>query len=520
MVERNYLLITLRVCSVALLALLLTELSKIYNPEIYNVWNVLSIIGMLRDIFAFILYIILFYLINGLVFIAVGIATLFGISANFILNFGYNITQNLIGRWFKFTFIDSTIETTSPTVDQAIQGLKDLFEAISSDLYMIGLQILVIAMFFYALRGALTSNPGDSVRVIMYLNAIIAIPLFFLQIVELLSFFGIPIATLPEWFQNIVYHDLLYSGIFEDISQMSLWEFLQTDIFLVAVLEFVYLEFVFQLSYVDQVTRPSIEREERLSHQIEVMHEEAQKAIARIKAIEERKRELKMEERANLTQEERERRKQEQERLSLRSLMSESGEQVGFSYVAELIKKKKAERMEAKVMGAMRDTRKIANYLDKLFKQDPEARSALTASSSAPKSSRLVSSTLINMFVRILMISAMSWAAVHPYQFFALIGAPDSILKSVELQIYEGSWSIILPLVLIIPLISYIIRITKNAKLQEMLRLEAIRRAGLTEEEYEALQAQREGELTEEEVQMARDKDVLADEAKKAAQFK
>lgn len=517
MADRNYLLISLRVGSVALLALLLAQLSQIYNPEIYNVINILSIVGMLRDIFAFLLYILLYYLVYGLIFVAVGIAALFGVGESFIKSFGNEIIYNLIARWFKFTFYGGLPETTTPTIKQATDGLEKLFQEVSADLYMIGLQLLVLIMFYFALRGALTSNPGDSVKVILYLNAVIAIPLFFLEIGSLLEFFGIPIASLPEWFRNIIYHDLLYPGIFEDISQMSIWEFLRSDVFLVAVLEFIYLEFVFQLAYVDQVTRPSIEREERLSHQIEVMHEEAQKAIARIKAIEERKREMKMEERASMTQEERERRKQEQERLSLRTLMSESGEQVGFTFVAELIKKKKAERAEAKIMGAMRDTRKIANYLDKLFKQDPEARAALTASSSAPKSSRLVASTLINMFSRILIITAMAWAAVHPYQFFALIGAPDAILESVELQIYEGSWSIILPLVMIIPLISYIIRVTKNAKLEEMLRLEAIRRAGLTEEEYEALQAQREMEMSEEEVQLARDKDVLAEEAKKAA---
>ncbi|WP_457557562.1 hypothetical protein [Candidatus Harpocratesius sp.] len=517
MAERNYLLLTLRVSSVALLALLLTVLSHIYNPEIYNVINVLSIIGMLRDIFAFLLYILLFYLMSGLYFVGLGILTLFKLNSSFYSTLSFNIFQNLVGRWFKFTFVDSSISTTSPTVEQATQGLSDLFAAISSDLYFIGLQILVIAMFYYALRGAITSNPGDSVKVILFLNAVIAIPLFILQLVSLLQLFDIQVTSLPEWFQNIVNHDLLYSGIFLDISQLSLWEFLSTDIFIVGVLEFAYLEFVFQLAYVDKVTRPSIEREERLNHQIEVMHIEAQKAIARIKAIEERKRELKMEARASLSEEERERQKQEKERLSLHSLMSESGEQVGFSYVAELIRKKKAEREEAKIMGAMRDTRKIANYLDKLFKQDPEAKAALTASSSAPKSSRLVFSTVVNMFVRIVIITAMAWASVHPYQFFNLIGAPDSILKSVELQIYEGSWSIIIPLVLLIPLISYIIRITKNAKLEEILRLEAIRRAGLTEEEYEALQSQREQQLSEEEVQLARDKDAMADQAKKAA---
>ncbi len=517
MAKQNYLLITLRVTSIVLLALLLAELGQIYNPEIYNIINIFSIIGTLRDIFAFLVYILLIGIFIGLYSLTGLIVGLLGGEVNFFALAGDNIFFNLVGRWFKFTFIDDTIATTTPTFEVALQGLRDLVLDATQDLYMVGLQLLVIIMFYQALRGAFMSDPGASLKVILYLNAIIIIPMFFLQIVVILEMFGISPLQLPLWFQDIVFHDLLYEGIFVDISELTLWDYLQTDIFLVALLEFVFLEFVFQLAYVDKVTRPSIEREQRLNHQIEVMHTEAVKAIARIKAIEERKRELKLEARANLTEDEREAQKKERERLSLQSLMSEAGGQTGFSYVADLIRKKKEEKREAKMMNAMRDTRKIANFLDKLFKQDPQARDSLTASSSAPRASRLVFSTIINMFIRILVIIAMAWACVHPYQFFELIRAPDAILKSVELQIYEGSWSIIIPLVLIIPLISYVIKITKHTKLEEMLRLEEIRRAGITEEEYDAMIAAREQGVSAEDIQMQRDQDAMDHQAQRAS---
>ncbi|MHA1519474.1 MAG: hypothetical protein ACTSRK_04760 [Promethearchaeota archaeon] len=516
MAKQNYLLLTLRITSIVLLALLLAELGQIYNPVIYNVINVFSIIGTLRDVFAFLFYIALFGIFIGIYYGIGFVFSLFVPDLSFFMNVSTNIFYNLVGRWFKFTFIDETIASTTPSIEVAIQGLSDLVVDATQDLYMVGLQLLVIIMFYQALRGAMTSDPGASLKVILYLNAIIIIPMFFLQLVVVLEMFGISPLALPVWFQEIVYHDLLYEGIFLDISELSLWEYLQTDIFLVAVLEFIFLEFVFQLSYVDKVTRPSIEREQRLNHQIEVMHTEAVKAIARIKAIEERKREIKMEARANLTEDEREEQKKERERLSLQSLMSESGGQTSFSYVADLIRKKKEEKREAKMMNAMRDTRKIANYLEKLFKQDPRARDSLTASSSAPRASRLVISTIINMLIRIILIIAMAWACVHPYQLFGLIGAPDAILNSVELQIYEGSWSIIIPLVLIIPMISYIIKITKHTKLEEMLRMEEIRRAGITEEEYDALLAAREKGTSLDDVQLTRDQDALDHQAQRA----
>ncbi|MHA1672775.1 MAG: hypothetical protein ACTSYI_04050 [Promethearchaeota archaeon] len=517
MAKQNYLLITLRVISIVLLALLLAELGQIYNPEIYNVINIFSIIGILRDIFAFLIYIMLYYIYIGLYSLFGMFLSLIGLPTSFFASAGTNFFYNMIGRWFKFTFINENIASTAPSIENAQQGLIDLVLDATQDLYMVGLQLLVIVMFYYALRGAFISDPGASLKVILYLNGIIIIPMFFMQIVIVLEMFGLSPLDLPVWFQDIVFHDLLYEGIFVDISDLSLWDYLQTDIFLVAVLEFIFLEFVFQLAYVDKVTRPSIEREQRLNHQIEVMHTEAIKAIARIKAIEERKRELKLEARANLTEDEREAQKKERERLSLQSLMSEAGGQTGFSYVADLIRKKKEEKREAKMMNAMRDTRKIANFLDKLFKQDPSARDSLTASSSAPRASRLVFSTILNMFIRILVIIAMAWACVHPYQLFQLIGAPDSILNSVELQIYEGSWSIIIPLVLIIPLISYVIKITKHTKLEEMLRLEEIRRAGVTEEEYDAMIEAREKGLSAEDIQMQRDQDAMDYQAQRAS---
>ena len=64
-------------------------------------------------------------------------------------------------------------------------------------------------------------------------------------------------------------------------------------------------------------------------------------------------------------------------------------------------------------------------------------------------------------------------------------------------------------------MISYIIKITKHTKLEEMLRLEEIRRAGITEEEYDALQAAREQGATAEDIQMKRDQDAMDYQAQK-----
>ncbi|MHA2018110.1 MAG: hypothetical protein ACTSXY_07535, partial [Promethearchaeota archaeon] len=358
---------------------------------------------------------------------------------------------------------------------------------------------------------SITSSPTDSITTITILNLVIIIPLFFYQLSNVLSIF-IQTGNI-QFLSNILSHDLLQENIFADISEMSFWEFLGSNIFLVALFMFLYLELVFQMAYIDKVTAPSIEREERLTRQIEVMKLESIKAIQRIKAMEEKKREKKLLEQARLTPEEMEIEKERKKRLSLRTMMSEKG-QAGFSFVAELIEKKKLEKEEERMMESMKDTRKVSNYLEKLFMQDPEAKNTLTAKSAAPKASRLIASTFINLGVRIIIVVLLTWICVHPYAIFSLI-APDSIANSVELQTYEGTLSLLIPLLLVIPFISTIIKISKHAKLEEILRLEEIRRSGLTEEELKELQEKR-AKAAVDETQFARDQDAMADQARKA----
>ncbi|WP_371803746.1 hypothetical protein [Candidatus Lokiarchaeum ossiferum] len=516
---KNYLLIGLRITSIALLVLLIIQLGLIYNPEIFNFWNIMSIIGDLRDIFAYVMYIALYGIFTGISF---GFSAVFSVlgavfSADYFINFVNSVFSNMVGNWFYLpNYNPDTMVATpallAPTLAESLSGLQFLFAEITEDLYMVLLQICIVIMFYHALRGTITSDPGQSIKVIVYINLIIIVPLFFRQIDIVLNMFSSFFAEMPEWYTNLIEKDLLQPEIFVDIKDLTFGGFLTSSIFLVATTMFVYLEFVFQLAYVDSVTTPSVERELRLNRQIDVMHTEAEKAISRIKAIEEMKREKKAQKRLNITEEDRQAQKEEEERLSLSALMSDKAESVGFSFIAELIAKKKAEKNEQVIMDAMKDTRRVAHYLEKLFKQDKEARNTLTAKAASPKASRLIASTLINMLTRIVLITAIMWVVVHPYNFFAFLKSPDAILKSVELQTVESTLSVLLPFLLIIPMISSVIRVTKHNKLKEMLRLEELQRAGLTEEELLALESSR-GVVDESGVQMAQDADASASRA-------
>jgi hypothetical protein len=95
--------------------------------------------------------------------------------------------------------------------------------------------------------------------------------------------------------------------------------------------------------------------------------------------------------------------------------------------------------------------------------------------------------------------------------------SPPAIAESVEMTSPEAVLSLFIPFLLIIPLVSAIIRITKHSKLNEMLRLEAIQRSGLSEEELEEL-SKRRSKVAEQEVVMDQDADAAKAQAKSAAQ--
>jgi len=101
---------------------------------------------------------------------------------------------------------------------------------------------------------------------------------------------------------------------------------------------------------------------------------------------------------------------------------------------------------------------------------------------------------------------------VQPYYTFTtLFNAPDSIANSVELQTIEAVLSVFIPLLLIIPLSSTIIKVTKQSKVKEQLRLEEIQRLGITEEEYKEMKKREKEEAKKErkEIKMGRDQDAI-----------
>ena len=474
---------TLRVVSIAFLVFVFIKFGLIIDSSVFNFWEILRVFGQIRDLLNFLFYIIIFLVFYGLLVMFGGIFSTFrsGFDYGYYHQLNMTFFNHVIARWFHF----SNLETASPTIGQAVTGLGNLLKTMGADWYLLILQICIMFSFYFALHASITSDTSSSIKVIAIMNLIIVVPLFFIHLEGVLLIFG---KSNLSWLDSILNQDLLNESIFIDVPN-NFGTFITSDIFTVAILSFMYLEITFQLSYIDKVSTPTLEREMRLGHRIENINKDAQMAIKKLELLKQTQqaRRYKGKTIAQMQEE-----MEEKKKLSLQTFMSDKNEGGGFNFISELIKKKKFEKEEKKQMDAMKDTRKVAAFLEKLFSQDPEAKASLTARSAAPRASHLLTSTISNMITRFILITLLTWACVHPAIVFgSIFNSPDAIMNSVEMQTHEAVLSLFVPILLTIPLISTVIKVTKQNKVRDMLRGEDIKRSGLSEEDYDKLQKER-----------------------------
>jgi len=209
----------------------------------------------------------------------------------------------------------------------------------------------------------------------------------------------------------------------------------------------------FQINYADTVTKPSLERNERLEAQLNILARESHFITANIDKI-------KTEAKEKMKEIEEE----QQEGLVVGKFFAKTGRR--FSYVKEMIERKKLEEEEKKLVTAASKTRRLGRYIDRLFREDSEARDTLTASSSAPRSRNLATSTLFNFIYRLGLLMIISFIIIHPYWFLAtIIQLPEAITESVAIFSPEVIIILLLPIMLIFPVISKLISFIKHRNL-------------------------------------------------------
>ena len=142
-----------------------------------------------------------------------------------------------------------------------------------------------------------------------------------------------------------------------------------------------------------------------------------------------------------------------------------------------MIERRKLEEETKKLIEAKKDTRRLSNYLNQLLENDPEAEYTLTARTSAPTAGRLITSTVIDMAIRLGGITLIVFLVAQTVWVLTdVMNVPAAINESVELLTKEVILTLLIPLMLAFPLISVLIRGAKQQHLKDELRAEEERR--------------------------------------------
>ncbi|MHA1489396.1 MAG: hypothetical protein ACTSRI_07055 [Promethearchaeota archaeon] len=398
-----------------------------------------------KNIFSYLIYALFFFVGLGIAFL---ITFLFSsiplFQSNYMFNFINSFFKNYLNLWFTFP------NGVAPNLGEIIPLIFEELLVFISYIYLFSFQVLLIISIIYAVRSIIKSDPKYNLISIGCLVLMIVIPLMVFGFKDMLSLFLLQFEYLEE-LPNPVNPKLT------ELPRNNFFSFLASSVAMLAIISYIYLELAFQINYTDTVTKPSLERSDRLESQLKVIRSESHFVIANVDKI----------------KEEAKKRKEELglEKEVIGKFLSRTTER--FSYVKEMIERKKLEAEEKKLVSAASKTRRLGRYIERLFREDLEARDTLTAKSAAPRSRGLLISTVITFLFRMSLLIIISFIIIHPLWFFAnVFFLPPAITKSVAMYSPEVVITLLIPLMLLFPVISQIISYIKHRNLIIRLKQE------------------------------------------------
>ncbi|MHA1985101.1 MAG: hypothetical protein ACW98D_00535 [Promethearchaeota archaeon] len=457
---RKYLL-TLKIINLAVFIwLLLIFLLSIFNFDAVittsnNELVILAFFGAIKNIFAYIIYGVGLLIGYACAFITAGLT-----NNTYLFNFIITFFKKYLASWFSFDTNHLSQLLKSPITDASELDLGHIpalilgeGEILFNDLYLFAFQILLVVSIIYAIRAFYKSNPKYHLIALGSITMMIVLPLIVFGLRDMLKLFTLQF----DYLNNMA--DPLSPSLFQ-IPLDNFFQFIASPVIGFAIISYIYLELGFQTNYTDTVTKPSLERTDRLEAQLNVLARESHFITANVDKIrEEAKKRI---EEIELEQ---------KEGLVIGKFFAKTGKR--FSYVKELIEKRKLEEEEKKLVTAASKTRRLGRYIDRLFQEDSEARDTLTASSSAPRAGNLAVSTVINFVYRVGLLLIISFIIIHPHWFLnTVIQLPDAITESVVMFSPEVIIVLLLPIMLIFPVISQLISFVKHRNLVVKLQQE------------------------------------------------
>ncbi len=434
---RGYLL-TLKIINLVVFSLIyIVFLTFIFNFDTVivtadNEFVILAFFKAIKNVFSYLIYGVSLLIAYGCAFIIAALA-----RDDYMFNFVQLFFEGYLSKWFSIP---------QPNLGSIPSLIFSEFEVLLSDLYLFIFQILFLISIVYAIRAFFKSDPKNSLVAIGSIVLMIIIPLMVIGLRDMLNLINLQYEYLNSMADPI-------DPIVKVIPIDDFFAFMASPIILFGISAYIYLELSFQINYADTVTKPSIERNDRLEAQLNILARESHYVTANIDKIKEEAKE-KMKE-IELEQ---------KEGLALGKFFAKTGKR--FSYVKEMIEKKKLEEEEKKLVTAASKTRRLGRYIERLFREDSEARDTLTASSSAPRSRNLATSTLINFIYRVSLLLIISYVIIHPHWFLkSVLQLPDAITESVVIFSPEVIIVLLLPIMVIFPVIAKLISFIKHRNL-------------------------------------------------------
>ncbi|MHA2064953.1 MAG: hypothetical protein ACXABY_11315, partial [Candidatus Thorarchaeota archaeon] len=220
-------------------------------------------------------------------------------------------------------------------------------------------------------------------------------------------------------------------------------QFLTSDIQLLVLVSFAYLELSYQMIYSYSVGKPVEDREETLKKQLLALRQATRKQDAIEKG----------------------------EKVSI-TAMSRSSGATAFSFLREAIERKVVGSQDAlENLDAVSDVRRLQIFVDELLQTDSRARDELTAKAAAPSSSYVIGSTIMGSVFRFLSVVAISFMLMSPAVFLTILNPPIGIVDSVEVLQPEIVLLFLVPVVLLFPFAAMVVSWFSKREILEEAKL-------------------------------------------------
>jgi hypothetical protein len=184
--------------------------------------------------------------------------------------------DHFLGLWFSFP------GGTTPNLGELPGLMVSELLILTEELYLLIFSVLFIFSIIYVIKGLFQSDPENNMKAIKYLVFMIVVPLIIFGFIKMLD-----LLNAVELFNSLGLIDLNeledpLSPLFNQLPINDIFGFFGSPVTLFAIFSYVFLEFTFQINYIDQVTNPSLKRSERLEAQLSLLRKESDSITANV----------------------------------------------------------------------------------------------------------------------------------------------------------------------------------------------------------------------------------------------